>query len=161
MQYCKNCSKEISSPLKFCSKSCSASFNNRGVRRHGNPKTACLQCGKITKNSTSKFCSNQCRADFDWLIMEQQIKTDQSSTWRSIRKYLLSISNKCQICNTSTWNNLPITLECDHIDGDKSNNRLSNARLICPNCHSQTPTYKAKNISNPKGKDIRARRYKK
>lgn len=48
-----------------------------------------------------------------------------------------------------------------HIDGDISNNVLLNARLLCPNCHSQTETFRVKNKDNPKGKDKRKLRYKK
>jgi hypothetical protein len=51
---------------------------------------------------------------------------------------------KCEKCNISDWNNSYIQLELDHIDGDSSNNELKNLELLCPNCHSQTPTFKNK-----------------
>ena len=38
-------------------------------------------------------------------------------------------------------NNQELILQLDHIDGDKTNNELINLRFLCPNCHSQTPTY--------------------
>lgn len=41
---------------------------------------------------------------------------------------------------------LPIPIELDHIDGNPENNKSDNLRLICPNCHAQTPTYKGRNI---------------
>lgn len=56
------------------------------------------------------------------------------------------IKNKCSICGVTKWNNLPINMELDHIDGDRTNHRLENLRMLCPNCHSQTDTYRAKNI---------------
>jgi len=31
--------------------------------------------------------------------------------------------------------------QVNHIDGNKENNHLSNVRILCPNCHSLTPTY--------------------
>lgn len=54
--------------------------------------------------------------------------------------------HQCEICNNSEWNEKPIPLELDHIDGNKFNNNLSNIRLICPNCHAQTDTHAGKNV---------------
>jgi hypothetical protein len=49
---------------------------------------------------------------------------------------------KCEECgNDGTWNDKPITLQLDHISGDHYNNSIENIRILCPNCHSQTPTY--------------------
>lgn len=49
---------------------------------------------------------------------------------------------KCSICGVGgNWNNKPLTLQIDHIDGDYNNNTKDNLRWLCPNCHSQTSTY--------------------
>jgi hypothetical protein len=54
--------------------------------------------------------------------------------------------NQCEICkNGPMWMNKPLNCELDHIDGNDSNHRLENLRMICPNCHSQTPTFRSKN----------------
>lgn len=52
----------------------------------------------------------------------------------------------CSCCGLETWLGKPIPLELDHIDGVHSNNLLTNLRLMCPNCHAFTPTYRGKNI---------------
>ncbi len=57
--YCKKCGKETQNP-KFCSLSCSASFNNIGIRRHGIPSGVCVQCGKPKKRPSTKYCSIGC-----------------------------------------------------------------------------------------------------
>lgn len=54
---------------------------------------------------------------------------------------------KCEICNLTEWNNLLIPLELDHIDGDPYNHKLDNLRILCPNCHAQTSTYRGRNCT--------------
>ena len=74
----------------------------------------------------------------------------QCSHPRTLKKYLISARGyKCEgdCAVEDTWNGNPITLQLDHIDGNSDNNFLSNLRLLCPNCHSQTPTYKGGNKS--------------
>lgn len=53
---------------------------------------------------------------------------------------------KCEVCGIEKWLGKEISLELDHIDGDRTNHKLSNLRIICPNCHSQTHTYRGKNV---------------
>jgi hypothetical protein len=55
------------------------------------------------------------------------------------------IEYKCVSCKISEWNNKPITLQLDHINGDCSDHRRENLQLLCPNCHSQTETWCGKN----------------
>lgn len=77
-----------------------------------------------------------------------------NSRW--IRFFLIkTYGNKCSRCKLEKWNDLPIPLELEHIDGNYTNNNLGNVCLLCPNCHAQTSTYKAKNKG--KGRTLRNR----
>ena len=51
----------------------------------------------------------------------------------------------CECCGNEYWNGEKIPLEVHHIDGDHSNNDLSNLQILCPNCHAQTSNYKHRN----------------
>ena len=53
---------------------------------------------------------------------------------------------ECEHCKISVWNGKPISLELNHIDGNSGNHALENLELICPNCHSQTDTYRSKKL---------------
>ena len=69
---------------------------------------------------------------------------------RVIRNYILRhnlIEYKCAFCgNTGIWIDTTIALELDHINGINNDNRLTNLRWLCPNCHATTDTYRGKNI---------------
>jgi len=67
-----------------------------------------------------------------------------------IIKYNL-LPYKCFACGIeSCWNNLPLVLQLDHINGINNDNRLRNLRFLCPNCHSQTTTYAGSKIKGRK-----------
>jgi 5-methylcytosine-specific restriction endonuclease McrA len=75
----------------------------------------------------------------------------KGTTYQSnkLRRRLLSagiLDHKCSRCELTEWLECSIPLELDHIDGDSSNNELSNLRLLCPNCHALTTTYRGRNI---------------
>lgn len=74
-------------------------------------------------------------------ILQNGIYTPSSRLKERLLKEGL-IKNECGECKLKPfWNQRPLTLQLDHIDGDNQNNERSNLRLLCPNCHSQTPTY--------------------
>lgn len=61
-------------------------------------------------------------------------------------RILLEQNYCCAECGIKDWNNKPLTLELDHKDGDKTNETRENLWCLCPNCHSQTPTFRGRNI---------------
>lgn len=52
--------------------------------------------------------------------------------------------NICEKCGIHEWNGVPLSMELDHIDGNSSNHEWCNLRILCPNCHAQTPTFRCK-----------------
>lgn len=73
-------------------------------------------------------------SNFDRRSLQKRVKRDG---W---------LEYKCASCyNTGVWMGSPITLHLDHINGDSTDHRKENLRWLCPNCHSQTPTYAGRN----------------
>ena len=54
--------------------------------------------------------------------------------------------HKCESCYNTEWLGKPISLELEHVDGNHSNHLYENLKLLCPNCHAQTDTYRGKNV---------------
>ena len=85
------------------------------------------------------------------------VKNSSYLNSNSLRKRLIKegvLDNKCSRCSITTWQGEKITLHLDHINGDNTDNQLSNLRLLCPNCHSLTPTYCGRNKKSFLEKEI-------
>ena len=69
--------------------------------------------------------------------------TTKRSTVKSA--FMRRVPCVCAVCNLSDWLGRKLTLQLDHINGIRNDNRIENLRLLCPNCHSQTETFAGKN----------------
>lgn len=172
---------------QFCSQSCAAIYNNSGRIRVRKDEefllsgakankyllerneeglavvaTNCLCCGmeiaQLSRGSR-KYCSLKCAGDYRYITsFIDWYNGDYSPKSSVIRNHLTTMYGySCSCCGISEWNGKPITLEVEHISGISSDNSKENVCLLCPNCHSQTPTYKAKNKGN--GRAARRLRY--
>lgn len=119
-------------------------------------KYNCLNCEKenlFSYHKINKYCGISCQTTYqykayisEWKKGLKDGKKGKLQTSNHIHRYMLEKQEgKCAICSISSWCDKPIKLELDHINGISTDNREENLRSICPNCHSQTPTYKAKN----------------
>jgi hypothetical protein len=158
---CPNCGVSIITTIgedkKFCCRSCSTTYNNLKKSRE-NPKEVklCKQCNSVIKEGEF-YCSIRCHHLFN-----NNIKLLSGvACSANVRKYLIKThGSKCMECGwdkiNPTSGKVPIELE--HIDGNSENNQLDNVKLLCPNCHSLTPTYKG--LNRGKGRHKRMERYR-
>tara|TARA_R110002051_G_C8520337_1_gene467870 strand:- start:106 stop:537 length:432 start_codon:yes stop_codon:yes gene_type:complete len=80
-----------------------------------------------------------------WNKDEQLKDWSQYTQVSSIRPHLIrNRGHKCECCNLSNWMGEKIPIEVHHIDGNRCDNRLTNLKLLCANCHSQTDNFRNK-----------------
>jgi hypothetical protein len=128
-------------------------------------KMKCLNCDLPCK---VKFCSTKCQRELsyrDFLnvwLSGADVKTSKGMSISShIRRYLFEkFESRCARCSWAEVNPVSkvVPLEVEHIDGNSQNNSPDNLTLLCPNCHSLTPTFRALNKGN--GRHGRMARYR-
>ena len=106
-----------------------------------------------TRNENAEFCSNECIAEYrhetaykDFLENSEKYCRGNYTPKSFKREFLAEQGGVCAICGCKPEHNgKPLVFILDHIDGDASNNKRENLRMICPNCDSQLDTFKSKN----------------
>lgn len=98
----------------------------------------------IKTSSSSKGKAIQ-GIEYSELLFRSDMMYDSKARFHAKRILIAKNGYVCQICKTVTWCGQPVPLVCDHINGDSSDNRLENFRLVCGNCNMQLPTFCSKN----------------
>ena len=166
---CKNCNEKFQvkrgtpSEWYICNK-CKELFcgSKKRISERKLIKLIC-SCGKEDnklvpipeiKRYSEIYKCNKCKSQIN---RESKLKLTENLTWNQIidkgkrRRILLKEYNyTCQSCKNSLWLGKQIPLEVEHIDGNNSNWDRLNVTILCPNCHSLTPTFRNKNRRSDK-----------
>lgn len=128
--------------------------------RYANKKK-CLNCDNLLNLRKRKYCSHKCQHEYLKKIRFKEIEggLHEKHKRQSLKAYITHRDGYiCSICCLEKWNNKDIVLIMDHIDGNSENNNPLNLRLVCPNCDSQLPSFKGRNMG--KGRHSRRVRYR-
>lgn len=165
---CLNCKVDVvgyaKDNRKFCNSACAAVYNNTKYPKRSSTQsripttnstykgTICKHCETHISGRKRSYCNIECRSTARAVtasVLRDNKFKDGTLSGSSLRKVVFKLlPHNCDICKEHMWMGRHITLEVDHINGNSADNTMENLRLLCPNCHAQTPTYKAKNKGN-------------
>lgn len=119
IKFCKKCSIQLAGyQKKFCSSSCAGSYNNIGIRRHGQGPLSCEICSNTTSSCRQRFCSNKCQGiskkKYKTIIERRKNNAAGQSRYRAKKYRVLDpTANNNRI--KEIYQNCPIGFEVDHI----------------------------------------------
>jgi len=153
---CNQKAKHILKNGKYC---CSEHHNKCPAIRikNSNGVLKAYNDGRLNAKENYQKLSRETKDNMAWnrgkcLIKPEDLKDKKEicidTIERMIKNKLIDLEYKCCICgNIGEWNGKPLKLEIHHIDGNHQNNSIENLTYICPNCHTQTRTYRNRGTS--------------
>jgi len=109
-------------------------------------------CGRKIKPQSTAFCSRPCQLEYYRRRMVDLWKAGELPPRlyfnRTVRRHIIEAAGeKCERCGWRERNPFTgkIPLEIEHVDGDWQNNAPANIRVLCPNCHALTATFRGAN----------------
>lgn len=116
----------------------------------------CQNCGKfVNKKGSSKYCNNKCQMEHQTRLLLERWLSGEECGWTGktrqlkefVRRHIFEVRGTA--CERCSWDvrheDGSILTEIDHIDGNSENCIVSNLRVLCPNCHAQTHTFRNRN----------------
>ncbi|QQM43078.1 HNH endonuclease [Streptomyces liliifuscus] len=146
--------REVLVPAVAASKSVNDVLRHLGLDLVGGHHTNITRRIKAYGLDTSHFCpraerpkGNRRQRTTDQVLVQHESKDKRREHPDRLKRALLDLGTpeQCSRCGTEPlWRGRPLPLEVDHVDGNWRNNRPENLRLLCPNCHAATDSYRGR-----------------
>lgn len=156
MNSCENCecghTGEYGSG-RFCSLKCARSFSTKINRKEINEKLSnSLKKSKVSREANKRTANDLVRKEKFKKTLRDNITANLLSAdfntlnYKKKKQRIILEQNKCcNNCKNSKWLTQDIPLELEHIDGNNKNNKRENLKVLCPNCHALTSTWRGRN----------------
>jgi hypothetical protein len=152
MKTCPKCLALHAKPGVFCSRTCanSRSFSVESRQKKSVSAKAAWDSlpvevqrakSEVLANHSHRPVKNTAEASLTNLLARDW---DSLGVQYKRLRVILEQDGKCNGCSISHWREQPITLEYEHKDGNNANNARDNVEALCPNCHSQTSTWRGR-----------------
>lgn len=144
--------KEISELTGFSKASINKYINLSIIKGDLGPKFIDLRSVRSIKSHRSNLSEEEKKLFYDKIKLAHHNKLmsadfDMLSFGRLRKRVFFEQGFECNKCHLNSWLGIPITLELEHKDGNNKNHSRENLEALCPNCHSQTNTWKGRNIN--------------
>lgn len=139
---------------RFCNASCARGFSTRVARLEINAKVSAALSGRPTGHgftAETRYPWTPARRKKLAATQVARMRTRfQEMSWdelprRQKKRRVLQEQRGACLCGIVNWRDEPIRMEFHHADGNSNNDARENVSMLCPNCHSQTPTYRSNN----------------
>lgn len=154
---CENCSTNIIiiyGSGRFCSQKCARGFSTKKNRKEINEKVSYSLKGRSIHNTNNWNDQTLIKIRKTYKEKRDNIPFELASSEIKKERIFLEQNERCNCCGITDWNGKPLSFELEHKDGNNLNNDRQNLEVLCPNCHSQTTTWRGRNKSIRKVSDL-------
>jgi len=152
MKICPKCGDEHQKKGVYCSRPCA---NSRIFTEEAKRKKS-IANKKYYENLSDEEKAKKTSLLFKYspYKSENYLESLMTQDWNVIGiqgkrlRVILEQDGSCNKCGLAEWIGTPITLEYEHKNGDRDDNKRNNVECLCPNCHSQTPTWRGRKNGN-------------